>query len=93
MTKTEPHFRARTRIAILVAALLAGTSVAAPAAAGADPMTDPCSLSVTFLCHFVPMAPDWEGDIDLTRDAPPADPTIAEPESREPADYCVNGCS
>lgn len=93
MTEAAPRFSARTRLAILVTAFLTAYAVALPVAAAAEPVTDPCSLSVTLLCHFVPMAPDWEGDIDLTQNQPPADPAVPEPESREPSDYCFNGCS
>ncbi len=93
MTAAAPRFLVRTRLGILATALLAGHAAGLPAAALAEPVTDPCSLSVTILCHFVPMAPDWEGDIDLTQNQPPADPTVPEPESRQPADYCFNGCT
>jgi hypothetical protein len=36
--------------------------------AGADPSDDPCQLAVSFLCRFVPMAPDLDHDVDLTQD-------------------------
>lgn len=49
------------------AAVVAVVWIACPAApAGADPGGDPCQLAVTFLCKFMPIAPDLDGDLDLT---------------------------
>lgn len=66
--------------------MFAAVSMAAPTAA-ADPVEDPCQLGVTFLCHFFPVAPYLEGDVDLTRDAPPPDPAAPDPEMSRPSDY------
>lgn len=55
--------------------------------ANADPATDPCELAVTFLCKFMPIAPNLDHDIDLTQgpatingtpvpQAPPSDPHV-----------------
>lgn len=78
------------RVAALVAGALCGVFTSTPAAL-AEPVENPCSLGVTVLCHFMPIAPEWEGDIDLTRTAP-TDAGAVLPEERTPADYCVNGC-
>ena len=80
-------------------ALIAGIGVVSaglmlPARAVADdsPGDDPCSLAVSFFCRFVPMAPDLDGDVDLTKQQPPADPVDPKPASPSPTDICVSGC-
>jgi hypothetical protein len=78
----------RTVIAA-AAALAAGLLLAAPAAA--EPGDNPCELAVTFLCRIVPIAPDLEGDIDLTQQQP-VDPNAPPPESLPVADPCAAGC-
>ena len=55
----------------------AAVFVAAPARAG--PTDNPCELAVTFLCQFVPIAPNLEDDVDLTQQLPPADPAAPPP--------------
>jgi hypothetical protein len=79
----------RTVIAA-VSALGAAVFLAVPASA--EPSDNPCQLAVTFLCKFVPIAPDLEGDVDLTKDQPPADPNAPPPESLPPANPCASGC-
>jgi hypothetical protein len=79
----------RTAIAA-VAALTAGLLLATPATA--EPGDNPCELAVTFLCRFVPIAPDLEGDVDLTQQLPPADPNAPPPESLPVVDPCAAGC-
>jgi hypothetical protein len=82
----------------LIAAALIGSSgvvVAAlmlPATATADPADDPCTLMASFLCRFVPIAPDLDGDVDLTTQLPATEPATPPAESLPPADVCVNGC-
>ncbi|MGH3644802.1 MAG: fibronectin-binding protein [Mycobacterium sp.] len=63
-----------------------------PGRAAADPGDDPCTLAVSFLCRFVPMAPSLDGDVDLTKQQPPADP--ADPRTAAPplTDICTSGC-
>ncbi|MDT5078223.1 MAG: hypothetical protein QOJ80_2860 [Mycobacterium sp.] len=84
-------------IALASAAVIGGIAFAStcltpPAAALADPADDPCSLAVSFLCHFMPMAPNLDGDVDLTKQQPPADP--ADPRATAPplTDICISGC-
>jgi hypothetical protein len=96
VTDGRPGGRVRW-IGLAAAAVIAGTGVAAaslmpPAAAVADPADDPCSLAVSFLCHFMPMAPNLDGDVDLTNQQPPADP--ADPRTTAPplTDICTGGC-
>lgn len=53
----------------------------------ASPADDPCPLAMSFLCGFLPIAPDLDGDVDLTKQLPPADPTAPAPDSLPPADF------
>jgi hypothetical protein len=80
-----------TRAVIAAAgAVLAAGVLATPA--HADPTDNPCQLAVTFLCRFVPIAPELDGDLDLTQQQPPVDPAAPLPESLPPADVCASGC-
>jgi hypothetical protein len=71
-------------------ALAAAMFLAVPA--GADPGDNPCELAVNFLCRFVPIAPDLQGDVDLTIKLPPADPNAPPPESLPVVNPCAAGC-
>jgi hypothetical protein len=73
-----------------VAACGAATLLAAPA--GAQPGDNPCELAVTFLCQFVPMAPDLDHDVDLTQQLPPAEENAPLPETLPVLDPCAAGC-
>ncbi|AQA02588.1 hypothetical protein BVC93_09265 [Mycobacterium sp. MS1601] len=74
------------RLAVATAALaLAGGVLATPASA--EPMP-PCEFGLSFLCSMLPVAPDLDGDIDLTHDVPPANSL---PENQV-ADPCALGC-
>src|SRR5262249_5198354 len=68
-----------------------GMFLAVPASA--DSGNDPCGLAVSFFCRFVPIAPELDGDVDLTKQLPPVDPAAPPPDSRPPADICANGCA
>ena len=78
-------------------AVALGTSVPASAA----PVDDPCSLGVTMLCRFLPIAPGLDHDIDLTKDAGAVDgevlPQMPQPsqDAQEPGSFpvCDNGCT
>jgi hypothetical protein len=78
----------RTVIAT-AAALAAGLLLAAPATA--EPGDNPCELAISFLCKFVPIAPELEGDVDLTQQQP-GDPNAPPPESLPVVDPCAAGC-
>jgi|SRR5271170_4754536 len=83
------------RIAMLV---IASTGVAlagwvAPGTAMAAPADDPCPMAMSLLCRVLPIAPDLDGDVDLTKQVPPADRPAAAPDSRPPAQFCANNCS
>jgi hypothetical protein len=83
---------------VTVAAIAISLGFAAPAAADTD--DDPCQLAVTFLCKFVPIAPDLDHDIDLTqKPATVNGQTLPEMpggnldvEDGPPAPICLNGC-
>jgi hypothetical protein len=82
---------------VIAAVGVVGAAVLLAAPAGADPGDNPCEFSVSFVCRFVPIAPDLEGDIDLTQQQPPVDPAAPLPdaplpEPPPPADICANGC-
>ncbi len=79
----------RTVIATATA-LAAGLLLSAPATA--EPGDNPCELAINFLCRFVPIAPDLDHDVDLTRQQPPADPNAPPPESLPVVDPCAAGC-
>lgn len=78
----------RTAIAA-VAALAAGTLFATPA--NGDPGDNPCEFAVNYFCKFIPIAPDLDGDVDLTQQQP-ADPSAPPPEPVPVADPCAAGC-
>jgi len=79
----------KTMVTAAAAALATGLLLAAPASA--EPGDSPCELAVTFLCKFVPVAPDLDHDLDLTQQQP-VDPSAPPPESAPVADPCVAGC-
>jgi hypothetical protein len=86
-------------VIVTVGAMAVALGVAAPA--GADPGDNPCQLAVSFLCRFVPLAPDLDHDIDLTQSPgtingqqlPEMPASGQSPEDLPPADPCANGCS
>lgn len=78
-------------ISVIGAVFVTAALFASPPAV-ADPADDPCGLAVTFLCRFIPAAPDLDHDLDLTDQQPSADPSAPEPDSRPPADICTAGC-
>jgi hypothetical protein len=71
-------------------ALAVGTLLATPA--NAEPGDNPCEFAVNYFCRFIPIAPDLEGDIDLTQQQPPVDPNAPPPESLPVVDPCAAGC-
>jgi hypothetical protein len=83
----------RSMLASVVAlALLTSFSFALAPTAGADPSDDSCPLSMVLLCRLIPTAPDLDGDVDLTKQQPPADSTASPVDPSMPADVCSNGC-
>jgi hypothetical protein len=82
----------QTMQATLVALGVLGAQTALAVPSGADPSDDSCPLAMFFICKMVPVAPDLEGDVDLTKQQPPADPAAPPPNSPPPADICARGC-
>ena len=81
---------------MLKKALTIATSALAAAAffaglASADPGDNPCELAINYFCRFIPIAPDLEGDVDLTQQQP-VDPNAPPPESLPVVDPCAAGC-
>jgi hypothetical protein len=54
-------------IIVAVGASVLALGLAAPATA--DSPDGPCPLAATFLCSFLPIAPDLDHNIDLTRES------------------------
>jgi len=79
----------RTLIAA-AAALAAGTLFAVPASAESG--DNPCEFAINYFCKFIPIAPDLEGDVDLTKDRPPANPNAPPPDSLPVVDPFAAGC-
>jgi hypothetical protein len=78
----------RSSRTLLIAAAIAISGMdlsGAPASAAPD---NPCDLAVSFFCRFVPIAPDLDGDVDLSTQVPSAPPD----ESLPPVDICARGC-
>lgn len=58
-----------------------------------DQSGGPCTGAGIVLCHFLPIAPDMDGDIDLTTQFNTGDPA-ALPDGEIPrADICAAGCA
>ncbi|WP_099022372.1 fibronectin-binding protein [Mycolicibacterium palauense] len=66
--------------------LAAGVGLAAPAVA--EPGPPPCGPSLFPICNFLPIAPQLDGDVDLTTNQPEA-PGL---EDVPPVDPCAAGC-
>jgi hypothetical protein len=77
------------RTLIAVGAALAAAFFAGPASA--DPGDNPCEFAINYFCRFVPIAPDLEGDVDLTQQQP-VDPNAPPPASLPVVDPCAAGC-
>ncbi|MCW2688323.1 MAG: hypothetical protein JWR37_3213 [Mycobacterium sp.] len=79
-------------------AIMSTMFLAAPASA--DPATNPCELAVTFLCRFMPIAPELDHNIDLTQDSavingeqlPQAPGEDSGLPAAPPMPICINGC-
>jgi hypothetical protein len=78
----------RSMKTLLFAVAIAVTGVASLGASASAAPGSPCDLAVSFFCRFVPIAPDLDGDVDLSTQLPPAPPD----ESLPPVDICARGC-
>jgi hypothetical protein len=75
--KDDDMCRHVSTLAALIGVVVAGSLM--PPVATADPDDDPCGLAVNLFCRFLPMAPELDGDVDLTKQLPPAPPTPTMP--------------
>jgi hypothetical protein len=73
---------------LLFAVAIAVTGIGLSGAPASAAPHNPCDLAVSFFCRFVPIAPDLDGDIDLSTQLPPAPPDEALP----PVNICARGC-
>jgi len=74
---------------VLLAAATAGAGalvVAAPAVAEPDG-PPPCGM-LSVICNMLPMMPELDHDIDMSKNQPPAPPA----EDMAPADPCMLAC-
>jgi hypothetical protein len=76
--------------AAVASALAAAIFLAVPASA--EPGENPCEFAINYFCKFMPIAPDLEGDVDLTQQQPPADPNAPPAESLPVVNPCAAGC-
>lgn len=72
--------------------VVTGLSTCLAAPASAAPADDPCQLATMFFCRLLPIAPDLDGDVDLTKQMPATDPAAPPPDSLPPSDICASGC-
>ena len=80
----------RRPVIAAAAVLAAGVYLATPTSA--DPGDNPCEFAINYFCKFIPIAPDLEGDVDLTKDRPPANPNAPPPDSLPVVDPFAAGC-
>jgi hypothetical protein len=71
--KEDERWRYVRTLAAVIAVVVAGSLM--PPVATAAPDDDPCGLAVNLFCRFLPIAPELDGDVDLTKQPPPAPPT------------------
>lgn len=61
--------RRRTKLRVIAAGMVTFMlAVAFPT--GVGKAENPCQLAATFVCQFVPILPDLDGDVDHTKQAP-----------------------
>jgi hypothetical protein len=76
-------------IVVALGIICAQTAQAVPAAA--DSSDDPCPLALLFICRMVPIAPDLDHDVDLTKQISPSDPAAPPADSAPVGDVSVDG--
>jgi hypothetical protein len=82
----------RVIVVLVASAGLMLTGWVLPWNAAADPSDNPCPLTMALVCRFLPVAPNLDDDIDLTKQLPPADPSAPAPDNLPPADVCAHDC-
>lgn len=80
-------------VACSVPSLVATAGICAAALAApvhAEPVDEPCPLTVSLVCRLVPIVPSLDGDVDYTQHQSGAG--IVAPESALPVDPCASSC-
>ncbi|MGA9490807.1 MAG: fibronectin-binding protein [Mycobacterium sp.] len=67
---------------IAAGAVMTWLSLSAPLIAGAP--ASPCTLALSLVCHFVPIEPDLDEDIDLTKPQPQRPSESTDPYTPQP---------
>ncbi|MUL46323.1 fibronectin-binding protein [Mycobacterium sp. CBMA293] len=80
-------------IAIALTALSLATSTPTAGALRLDQPGQPCTGLGIVLCHFLPIAPDMDSDIDLTKQLNPSEAVLPPPDPAPRADMCATGCA
>jgi len=75
---------------VTASAIVIGGSVALAGPAIADTGDDSCGTNI--ICRLLPVAPDLDGDVDLSTQLPPA-PAAPAPLPPSLAERCANYCS
>jgi hypothetical protein len=75
----------------VVAVGVLGSQIAVAVPSVADTADDPCGLAVSYLCRFMPIAPDLDGDVDLTTPLPPTGDVVPARDSPPPAGVASAG--
>jgi hypothetical protein len=84
--------RILTRAGVVITAALIALATSS-ASAMADPHDNLCGFNL--LCRMMPIAPDLDGNIDLTKEQPqalPDDPTTPPVGSLPPVGSCTSSC-
>lgn len=80
-------------IAIVLTACSLATGAPTLRAMPLDQSGQPCTGLGIVLCHFLPIAPDMDDDVDLTKQIAPADGAVPPPDTNQRADVCAAGCA
>ena len=83
------YFRVITTAVITVVGVVFLPTAAVPARA--DPGAGSCPLAIAFVCGLVPIAPDLDHDVDLTKLPPGVNPFEPYQDS-DPARTCDSPC-
>jgi hypothetical protein len=88
MATTRP-----VRKALMVSTMVLALSIIGALTASADQDDDPCPLSMVLLCRMLPISPQLDGDVDLTKPQSPANPDAPQQDSPPSPDSAAGGSS
>jgi hypothetical protein len=80
-------------IAMALAALSLAATIPTAHAIRLDQPGQPCTGLGIVLCHFLPIAPYMDDDVDLTQQFEPGDPAVPPDVVVPRADICAAGCA